>query len=827
MKRLIVCTIFVLSLLLANAQQYPKALLSGDYPDPTILRDGDDFYMTHSPFVYAPGFLIWHSTDLHDWQPLCRAIPEFTGSAMAPDLVKHDGRFYIYYPTHGTNWVSWADNIKGPWSEPINLNVKGIDPSHVVGEDGKRYLFLSEGYVVQLSDDGLSTVGERRKVYDGWEYPSNWKTECMCLESPKLNYHNGYYYMTSAQGGTAGPPTSHMVVAARSKSIFGPWEHSPYNPIVHTYKAEDNWWSKGHGTIIDDTDGNWWIVYHAYANGYHTLGRQTLIEPITWTSDGWYRPGYTPTIPARTKREAKNRLTLSDDFSGSRLGLQWTFWNENATKYIEIKDHTLTVEGKGTSPRDGRLMLVTPTHKNYITQVEVNVGRNSTAGLLLYYREKAFAGVVSDGRKFTVYKNAEEKVEVPNRFGKRFFVKLHNQGQNLSIYVSKDGSDWTLLEHLLDVSHMNHNKYMGFYALRPALVSIGKGKAAFRDFRYRDGVRTENEMAAYLMVYHKDETHGLHMSVSRDGYTFKALNGGDPVIAGDTIAEQRGIRDPHIMRGPDGAFYMPMTDLHIYAQEEGYRNTKWERDGKLHGWGNNRGIVLMKSWDLLNWKRTNIRIDKLSASLKDISCAWAPATIFDPEKGKLMLYFSIRYPGLNHQTHYVYVNDDFDTIESLPVRLHEHPDGKSVSGDADITELPARMFDPDAPEDKKCYVMVHTPAYIHMSVSDRVSGGYQFSPRRIDFEPKTCEAPHIWKRIGQDKWVLMYDIFSIKPHNFGFAETSDFQTFDDLGHFNEGVMKYEGSNLAPKHGAVVQITQEEADRLEDYWQNNPKPAKKK
>ena len=84
MKRLIVCTIFVLSLLLANAQQYPKALLSGDYPDPTILRDGDDFYMTHSPFVYAPGFLIWHSTDLHDWQPLCRAIPEFTGSAMRP-----------------------------------------------------------------------------------------------------------------------------------------------------------------------------------------------------------------------------------------------------------------------------------------------------------------------------------------------------------------------------------------------------------------------------------------------------------------------------------------------------------------------------------------------------------------------------------------------------------------------------------------------------------------------------------------------------------------------------------------------------------------------
>ena len=111
----------------------------------------------------------------------------------------------------------------------------------------------------------------------------------MCLESPKLNEHNGYYYLTSAQGGTAGPATSHMVVSARSKSVTGPWENSPYNPIVHTYSATDSWWSKGHGTLIDDVNGNWWIVYHAYANGYHTLGRSTLIEPIEWTEDGWYR----------------------------------------------------------------------------------------------------------------------------------------------------------------------------------------------------------------------------------------------------------------------------------------------------------------------------------------------------------------------------------------------------------------------------------------------------------------------------------------------------------------------------------------------------------
>ena len=218
--------------------------------------------MTHSPFYYMPGFLIWHSQDLVNWEPVSRIIPEYEGSAMAPDLVKYDNKFYLYYPALGTNWVSWADNISGPWSEPIDLKVGDIDPGHIADEQGNRYLYLSDGSVIQLSKDGLSTIGERKKVYDGWIYPKHWKTECMCLESPKLNYKDGYFYMTSAQGGTAGPATSHMVVTARSKSPFSPWENSPYIHVLRTWHDTDNWWSRGHGTLIDNRDGNWWIVYH-------------------------------------------------------------------------------------------------------------------------------------------------------------------------------------------------------------------------------------------------------------------------------------------------------------------------------------------------------------------------------------------------------------------------------------------------------------------------------------------------------------------------------------------------------------------------------------
>ncbi len=811
MKAMVKFQSFFLLLLLicfhicVKAQSYPKVILAGDYPDPTIVRDGKDYYMTHSPFYYMPGFLIWHSQDLMNWEPVGRIIPEYEGSAMAPDLIKHKGRFYLYYPAAGTNWVVWADDIRGPWSKPIDLKVSGIDPGHVVGKDGKRYLYVDKGYVIRLADDGLSTIGERQSVYEGWQYPQKWETECMCLESPKLIYNDGYYYMTSAQGGTAGPPTSHMAVVARSENPTGPWENSPYNPLIHTYHKSDNWWSKGHGTLIDDVNGNWWIVYHAYANDYHTLGRQTLIEPIEQTSDGWFRTA-PKAHPIISQNDIKHGIELSDNFSGETLGLQWTYWKEYAPESILLKNNALLIRAKGETPANGRKLLVTAPDKTYETQVEIETEKGNQAGLILFYNEKAYAGVVSDGKSFTIYSDAEKSQRVPNKFGKRFFLKIVNQGNTCTFSASKEGLHWTVLAEGIDVSHMHHNNFNGFYALRPCLVAIGKGKSMFHHFRYKNAVPTEEDMSAYLMVFHKDDTHGLYMALSPDGYTFTALNDGKPVIAGDTIADQKGIRDPHIYRGPDGAFYLAMTDLHVFAQREGLRETEWERDGKKYGWGNNKGLILMKSRDLIRWKRTNIRFDRLSAAYSEIGCAWAPETTYDEEKGKLMIYFTMRFQNEPNKLYYVYVNEDFDELESMPQLLFEYPDKNVSAIDADITKIGDKyhMF----------YVSHDGEAGIKQAVSDKINGDYRYDPRWYDFEPKACEAPNVWKRIGEDKWVLMYDIYSITPHNFAFIETSDFVHFENLGRFNEGVMK--AVNFLPKHGAVIQITKEEAEKLAAY-----------
>ncbi|HTG65800.1 MAG TPA: family 43 glycosylhydrolase [Flavobacterium sp.] len=792
-----------------SAQEYPKAILRGDYPDPSIVRDGKDYYMTHSPFVYKPGFLIWHSQDLVNWEPIIRILPEFTGSAMAPDLVKYKGRFYLYYPANETNWVTYADNIMGPWSKPIDLKTPFIDPGHAVGEDGKRYLHTSAGHVVQLADDGLSTVGEVKTIYEGWDFPKSWVTEGKWLESPKVVKRGEYFYMTTAEGGTAGPATSHMVVSARSKSVFGPWENSPYNPIVHTYDESENWWSKGHGTIIDDVNGNWWIVYHAYENGFYTLGRQTLLEPIEWTKDGWFK-AVENRKPLISDVKIAHGMKLSDNFNKEELGLQWSFWMDYNKTSFSLKNGMLSVRAKGTTPGEATVMLTTATDKTYETQVEVKTSKSCQAGLLLFYSEKAYAGVVSDGKIFTIYRSADKVEKVPNKIGNKFLVKILNQANGCTFSVSKDGKKWDVIATNVDVSMMHHNNYKKFFALRPAIISMGKGDASFDNFEYKNAVPTEKDMSAYLMVYHTDETHSIHMALSKDGYSFTSLNENKPIIDGKEIADQKGIRDPHIFRGPDGAFYLAMTDLHVFAKRDGLRDTEWERDSKIYAWGNNKALILMKSFDLINWTRANIRMDEISAQFKEIGCAWAPEITYDDQLGKLMIYFTMRYRNEPNKLYYAYVNNDFNKLESIPQLLFEYPNKKVSAIDADITKVgdTYHMF----------YVSHDGQAGIKHAASKSINSGYFYDPRWYDPEPKSCEAPNVWKRIGEDKWVLMYDIYGIDPHNFGFSETSDFEAFENLGHFNEGKMK--ATNFSPKHGAVIHLTADEANKLAKKWKLN-------
>jgi len=311
----------------------------------------------------------------------------------------------------------------------------------------------------------------------------------------------------------------------------------------------------------------------------------------------------------------------------------------------------------------------------------------------------------------------------------------------------------------------------------------------------------ENDLAGYLFVYFKDQTHSAYFAVSRDGYNFTDLNGGQPIFDGKLLAEQKGVRDPHIARGPDGAFYLAMTDLHIAGQRHGFRTNQWERPVERYGWGNNRAIVLMKSYDLVHWTHSDFRVDKAFEKFNDIGCAWAPQTIYDEEKGRMMVYFTMRMGGVEAcHIYYSYTDDAFTKLETTPERI------SGIGGiDSDITRVGDTFH--------QFYV---ADAKIRHAVSDKINDGYRAKPRRIDPNTVSTEAPNVFKRLGTDRYILMYDVYGARPNNMGFSETTDFETFAYIGRFNEGVMK--GTNFdRPKHGAVTHLTLDELKAMADHW----------
>jgi xylan 1,4-beta-xylosidase len=480
---------------------FRNPIIAGDHADPTVLKDGDDYYMTFSSFVSMPGVVIWHSRDLVNWTPVCAALTNYIGDVWAMDLIKHNGRYFIYIPINAPDgsrtFVIWADDIRGPWSDPVDLKLPGcIDPGHVVGEDGKRYLFVNGIRKIALTDDGLATVGKLEHAYSPWQYPSDWVVEMFAPEGPKLFRRGEWFYLVTAVGGTSGPPTSHMVIAARSRSIHGPWEDCPHNPLVRTTSADEPWWSRGHASLVEGPAGDWWMIYHGYENGFRTLGRQTLLEPVEWTKDGWFRAlGGDLSRPMRKPRQADGSrpvhphgMALSDDFSTNRIGVQWAFQrpNPDEMKRVSFVPGALTIAGKGRSPVDCSPLAMVAGDRRYEATVALDVLPGGEGGLLLFYSERMFAGVGFTPDEMRTFNYGEEHgwMRTPMETS-TVFIRLRNDENVVTMHYSHDGRNWTQHPWQMEVSGMHHNVLGGFLSLRPAIYSAGTGAIRLRDFRYR------------------------------------------------------------------------------------------------------------------------------------------------------------------------------------------------------------------------------------------------------------------------------------------------------------------------------------------------------
>ncbi|HEY0955984.1 MAG TPA: family 43 glycosylhydrolase [Roseateles sp.] len=477
--------------------RFMNPVLAGDRPDPSVLKDGDDYYLTHSSFEALPGLLIWHSRDLVNWQPVANALLEPVGSVWAPDLCKHQGRYYLYLPVKAQPndiLVTWADRIEGPWSKPQPLGLhRHIDPTHVVGEDGQRWLFLSGGDRIRLSADGLKTVGAVEHVYDPWRYPDDWDVESFSPEGPKMLFHGGWWHMLLAVGGTAGPPTGHMVIAARSRSLDGPWEQAPHNPLMRTKSTRERWWSRGHGSLVQGPRGDWWMLYHGYENSFHTLGRQMLLAPARFSADGWFHVDVDDGVPLpkpQGGRAMPHGRPLSDDFAGSTLKAHWQFLSGGAGQLARarVADGKLHLRAVGKDPGDSPPLGFIQGDPAFEVELDVDFDEGVQIGLMMFYSPKLYAGMGANAKGFRLLRYGQDLRGAPRPAGisRRMQLKLKCVRHVLTLYSRLDATQpWTKFTVQMDVSGYHHNVGGGFASLRPAIYAAGSGEARFSNLRYR------------------------------------------------------------------------------------------------------------------------------------------------------------------------------------------------------------------------------------------------------------------------------------------------------------------------------------------------------
>lgn len=278
-------------------EMYHNPIRTGMFPDPSIVRVGEDYYMVNSSFIFFPCIPISHSKDLVHWEIIGHAItnPEWAGldeleggrGYWAPDISYDDGIFYITatYRLNDTGTVYRrqivvsSDKPEGPYSEPAFVEEDGIDPS-IFHEDGRHYMLLNRGArIFELSGDCKRQISEASLLYYG--------SQKRAPEGPHLLKKDGYYYLFLAEGGT-GP--GHRVTVARSKTLMGNYEPCPYNPIMRQTDEKAGLQRCGHGKPVCTQNGEWYMVYlcgRRVEGSYSILGRETALDPITWTADGW------------------------------------------------------------------------------------------------------------------------------------------------------------------------------------------------------------------------------------------------------------------------------------------------------------------------------------------------------------------------------------------------------------------------------------------------------------------------------------------------------------------------------------------------------------
>lgn len=521
-------------------------ILTGFNPDPSICVVGEDYYIAVSTFEWFPGVGIYHSKDLKNWKLIKRPLERLSqlnmmgnpdsGGVWAPDLSYYDGKFWLIYTdvkvVEGQwkdchNYLTTCETIDGEWSDPIYMNSSGFDPSLFHDEDGRKY-FLNMVWDPRVGNHpfyGISLqeydpkaerlIGKRKIIFKG--------TNVMLTEAPHLYKINGYYYLLTAEGGTR---YDHQATLARSRTIDGPYEVHPENPLITGYFTPNHPIQKaGHGSIVHTHTDEWYLAYLVGRplpkenqpmldpRGFCPLGRETAISKLYW-KDGWpyIVGGNFPAIevegPAIEEQPFEQEPSI-DHFDKNELSLHFQ------TLRIPLDEKTLTLsERPGYLRLYGRESLTSKftqafvarrwQHFNFLAETKVDFYPESfqqSAGLVNYYNTENWTTcqiswnekkgrilelVACDNFSFSHPLQGEEVI-IPDNV-ESVYLRVEIRTNIYQYSFSFDGENWNTIGPSFESYKLSDDYIRGGGFFTGAFVGVhchdGAGTGAKADFDY-------------------------------------------------------------------------------------------------------------------------------------------------------------------------------------------------------------------------------------------------------------------------------------------------------------------------------------------------------
>ena len=497
------------------ANEYLNPILAGFYPDPSIVRVKDDYYLVNSTFSFYPGIPIFHSKDLVNWTQIGHVLNRpsqlnldslgISRGVFAPAISYDSSTFYLVNTlVDGIgNFVVTATDPSGPWSDPVVLPFDGIDPSLFFDGNGKAYLVNNGSPAYEPLYDGhraiwmqefdkkkLELIGPRNVIVDGGVDISK---KPIWIEGPHIFKANGYYYLIAAEGGTS---TDHSEVVFRSKQVWGPYEPWEKNPILtqrHLDPSRPNPVTcTGHADIVETQNGQWWTVFLGctpYEDDYYNTGRQTFLLPVTWI-DNWpvilQGEALVPYVHAKPELPQQvqapvplnGNFELREEFTDSILAMTWNSIRTPIEKWYQLTEGKLFIKARPSSIDEmGQPSFIGHRQQHHYCSASTVMqfsphSAGDKAGLSVFQNERNyyFIGLKQkpEGKCIVLEKGSSEgAVEIVSKeitVSEKglLYLKIDARGRYYDFYYSLEPDSWLLLEKDVDATLLSTHVAGGF-----------------------------------------------------------------------------------------------------------------------------------------------------------------------------------------------------------------------------------------------------------------------------------------------------------------------------------------------------------------------------